>query len=137
MRGVYCITFVCRALTASRYGTTKEHFAKVAEKNHRHSVNNPYAQFQEPYSLDQILSSKEICPPLTVSYSRSSFCVTSFDVSAIMTLIIIGLKMILQKPTFRPACSDFDQDTKGYLFVLAKYTLAYKRPLIILYETSV
>ena len=24
-----------------KYGTRKEHFAKIAEKNHRHSVNNP------------------------------------------------------------------------------------------------
>jgi sterol carrier protein 2 len=28
-----------------KYGTKIEHFAKVAEKNHRHSVNNPYSQF--------------------------------------------------------------------------------------------
>ena len=26
-----------------RYGTRPEHFAKIAEKNHRHSVNNPYS----------------------------------------------------------------------------------------------
>ena len=24
-----------------KYGTTKTHLAKIAEKNHRHSVNNP------------------------------------------------------------------------------------------------
>lgn len=28
------------------YGTKLEHFAKIAEKNHRHSVNNPYSQFR-------------------------------------------------------------------------------------------
>lgn len=50
---------------SSKFGTTKEQFAKVAEKNHSHSVNNPYAQFQDEYSLQQILASKEICPPLT------------------------------------------------------------------------
>ena len=26
-----------------KYGTKLEHFAKIAEKNHRHSVNNPYS----------------------------------------------------------------------------------------------
>jgi len=26
-----------------KYGTTKEHFAKIGYKNHKHSVNNPYA----------------------------------------------------------------------------------------------
>lgn len=48
-----------------RFGTTREHFAKVAEKNHRHSVNNPYAQFQVEYSLDQILGSPSIHGPIT------------------------------------------------------------------------
>lgn len=28
-----------------KYGTKMEHFAKIAEKNHRHSANNPYSQF--------------------------------------------------------------------------------------------
>lgn len=27
-----------------RFGTKVEHFAKVAEKNHRHSQHNPYSQ---------------------------------------------------------------------------------------------
>lgn len=26
-----------------KYGTTLEQFAKIAEKNHRHSANNPYS----------------------------------------------------------------------------------------------
>lgn len=48
-----------------RYGTTAEQFAKIGEKNHRHSVNNPYAQFQDVYTLREILDAKEIYPPLT------------------------------------------------------------------------
>ena len=38
-----------------RYGTTAEQFAKIGQKNHRHSVNNPYSQFQDEYTLEQIL----------------------------------------------------------------------------------
>ncbi|MEO6887307.1 MAG: lipid-transfer protein [Jatrophihabitantaceae bacterium] len=49
----------------AKYGTTAEQFAKVGVKNHRHSVNNPYAQFQEEYTLEQILAAKEIYAPLT------------------------------------------------------------------------
>ena len=26
-----------------KYGTTADHFAKIAYKNHKHSVNNPYS----------------------------------------------------------------------------------------------
>jgi len=48
-----------------KYGTTAEHFAKIGEKNHRHSVNNPYAQFQDAYTLNEILASRMIYDPLT------------------------------------------------------------------------
>lgn len=46
-----------------RYGTTTEHFAKIGEKNHRHSVNNPYAQFQDEYTLDEVKAAKMIYAP--------------------------------------------------------------------------
>jgi sterol carrier protein 2 len=48
-----------------RYGTEPEHFAWIAWKNHRHSVDNPYAQFQVEYSVEEILASREIHAPLT------------------------------------------------------------------------
>ena len=48
-----------------QYGTTAEHFAKIGYKNHKHSVNNPYAQFQEYYTLDDILAARMISDPLT------------------------------------------------------------------------
>ena len=36
------------------YGTKPEHFAKIAEKNHRHSVENPNSQFRDEYTLQQV-----------------------------------------------------------------------------------
>lgn len=48
-----------------RYGTTAEQFAKIGVKNHRHSVNNPYAQFQSEYSLEEVMSARAIYGPLT------------------------------------------------------------------------
>ncbi len=48
-----------------KYGTTLEQFAKVGHKNHKHSVNNPYAQFQVEYTLDDILNAPVIYSPLT------------------------------------------------------------------------
>ena len=48
-----------------RYGTTAEQFAKIGVKNHKHSVNNPYAQFQKEYSLEEVLAAKPIYGPLT------------------------------------------------------------------------
>ncbi len=48
-----------------KYGTTKEQFAKIGWKNHKHSVNNPYSQFQDEYTLEEILNAKLVYGPLT------------------------------------------------------------------------
>ncbi|KAF4533146.1 hypothetical protein B566_EDAN007957 [Ephemera danica] len=48
-----------------KYGTKPEHLAKIAYKNHKHSVNNPYSQFRDEYTLDQILKSPQVFGPLT------------------------------------------------------------------------
>ncbi|MDG4865051.1 lipid-transfer protein [Streptomyces sp. T-3] len=47
------------------YGTTKAQLAAVGAKNHKHSANNPYAQFQDVYSVEEILAAKTIHDPLT------------------------------------------------------------------------
>uniref|UniRef100_A0A8C9RQ08 Sterol carrier protein 2 n=1 Tax=Scleropages formosus TaxID=113540 RepID=A0A8C9RQ08_SCLFO len=49
-----------------KYGTKPEHFAKIAWKNHKHSTNNPYSQFQDEYSLDQVLKSRKVFEYLTL-----------------------------------------------------------------------
>ncbi|MDJ0786795.1 MAG: lipid-transfer protein [Myxococcota bacterium] len=48
-----------------KYGTTPEQFAKIGWKNHKHSVNNPYSQFQDEYSLEDILAAPMVYEPLT------------------------------------------------------------------------
>ncbi|NBE52373.1 lipid-transfer protein [Streptomyces boluensis] len=47
------------------YGTTEAQLAAVGAKNHRHSANNPYAQFQDVYTVDEVLAAKTIHRPLT------------------------------------------------------------------------
>ena len=48
-----------------KYGTTKEHFAKIAAKNHTNGSLNPHAQFQTPRTVEDILASPVIAEPLT------------------------------------------------------------------------
>ncbi|HVT21448.1 MAG TPA: lipid-transfer protein [Mycobacteriales bacterium] len=55
-----------------KYGTTPDHFAKIGEKNHRHSVNNPYAQFQDVYTLEEIKESKVIYDKLPLTKLQCS-----------------------------------------------------------------
>ncbi|MET3988018.1 lipid-transfer protein [Streptomyces sp. PvR034] len=48
-----------------RYGTTEAQLAAVGAKNHRHSANNPNAQFQDVYTVEEVLAAKTIHRPLT------------------------------------------------------------------------
>jgi acetyl-CoA acyltransferase len=48
-----------------KYGSTPEHFAWIGWKSHKHSVNNPYAQFQTEFTMEEIKAAKEIYMPLT------------------------------------------------------------------------
>ncbi len=50
----------------TRFGSTAEQFAAVSAKNHMHSVHNPNAQFQKPFTVEEILASKQVVWPLTV-----------------------------------------------------------------------
>ncbi|KAI1101168.1 thiolase-like protein [Jackrogersella minutella] len=48
-----------------KYGAKLEDFAEIARVNHEHSVKNPYSQFQDVYTLDQVMKSPMIHEPLT------------------------------------------------------------------------
>jgi sterol carrier protein 2 len=48
-----------------KYGTRRETFAKIAEKARKHASKNPYALFNQPLSVEQILASDEVYDPLT------------------------------------------------------------------------
>ena len=56
------------ALSARRYmadyGATREQIAMVAVKNHAHSMNNPYAQYQHTVTLEDVLNARPIADPL-------------------------------------------------------------------------
>ncbi|MGW0163001.1 thiolase family protein [Mycobacterium sp. NPDC003323] len=48
----------------SDHGASREQIAAVAVKNHAHSVHNPFAQYQHPISLQQVLDARIIAEPL-------------------------------------------------------------------------
>ena len=48
-----------------KYGSEPDHYAWIGWKNHKHSVNNPYAQFQDEYTLEEIKAARMIHEPLT------------------------------------------------------------------------
>ncbi|VUC34737.1 unnamed protein product [Clonostachys rosea] len=48
-----------------KYGAKPEDFAEIARINHKHSPKNPYSQFTDVYTLEQILKAPMIHEPLT------------------------------------------------------------------------
>lgn len=48
------------------YGTTQRQIAAVCAKNHQHSVHNPYSQFRQPFTIEEVLGAPPITYPLTL-----------------------------------------------------------------------
>jgi acetyl-CoA C-acetyltransferase len=49
-----------------KYKTTREQLAKVAVKNHKNGVNNPYAQFQMNITVNDVVNSVMVADPLRI-----------------------------------------------------------------------
>jgi acetyl-CoA acyltransferase len=49
-----------------RYDATAEDFARVAVKNRTHGSHNPLAQYGVPQTVEEVLGSRVIVPPLTL-----------------------------------------------------------------------
>jgi len=93
-----------------KFGTKPEHLAKIAYKNHKHSTNNPYSQFQEEYSLEEILNSPQVYGPLT----KLQCCPTSDGAAATIlcneefvvkhnlqsqAVLVVGMEMTTDLPS--------------------------------------
>ena len=51
---------------SKKYGTKLEHFAKIAEKNHRHAARNKNALYRKIYTLDEIMKAPMLHWPETL-----------------------------------------------------------------------
>jgi acetyl-CoA acetyltransferase len=72
------------------FGTTQRQIAAVCAKNHQHSVHNPNAQFQDAYTIEQVLAAPPITYPLTLP-----MCAPISDGSAAVILCTqAGLKKL-------------------------------------------
>lgn len=78
-----------------KYGTKREHFAKIAWKNHLHSVHNAKSQFQRHFSLDEVVNARKI-----YDYMGLFECSPTSDGAA--AVIICSEKFIEQNPHLKP-----------------------------------
>lgn len=49
-----------------KFGLTQRQLAIISSKNHNHSVNNPYAQYRKPFTVEEVLEAQPIAYPLTL-----------------------------------------------------------------------
>jgi len=97
------------------YGTTIEHLAMVSLKNRRNAEKNPYAQFQEPITMSDVLESRMVAYPLTLLMC----CPTTDGAAAAIVMSQEKAKKVCEKPvnvaaavlktaTFEPSENDLD-----------------------------
>lgn len=55
---------LCAQRHMKEYGTKIEQMAMVSVKNHKFSSKNPYAHFQKEFTVEKVLSSPMVSPPL-------------------------------------------------------------------------
>ncbi|MGN5519092.1 thiolase family protein [Halopseudomonas sp. Lyrl_26] len=56
---------MCRFWMKS-FGTTQRQIAAVSAKNHHHSVHNPFSQYRQSFTIDEVLAAPPITYPLTL-----------------------------------------------------------------------
>jgi len=78
-----------------KYGTTQRQLAVISSKNHYHGSLNPYAQYQKPMTVDEVLQDKLIAYPLT-----RPMCAPIGDGAA--AVLICSERVLRKYPDARP-----------------------------------
>ena len=66
-RSLFVDIYVAWALDhMQKYGTTREQMAAVSAKNSLHGSHNPYAQYRDVVSVEDVLGAREVVWPLTL-----------------------------------------------------------------------
>ncbi|KAJ5149385.1 Non-specific lipid-transfer protein [Penicillium atrosanguineum] len=81
-RGITNAPRCCSDVWKRRYGAKNEDFAEIARINHEHSKRNPYSQFQQEYTLEQVMNAPMIHEPLT----KLQCCPTSDGGAAVVVV---------------------------------------------------
>ncbi len=89
------------AMAAKAYmantGATPEILAKVAVKNRKHAMQNPYAQYRDPITVEDVLSAPMIAEPFT----RLSCCPTGDGAAAVVVVSEAAARRLGQKRLIR------------------------------------
>ncbi len=107
------------AMAANRhmklYGTTVEHLAMVSLKNRKNAAKNPYAQFQAPITMSDVLEARMVAYPLTflmccpiTDGAAAAIVMSKERARAICSKPIDVAASVLKTATFEPSKHDLD-----------------------------
>jgi len=82
------------------YGTTIEQIGMVSVKNHKNGVLNPNAMYQKAVTLEEVLSSRVVCDPLTLYM----FCAPNDGAAAAVLCSQKVAKKYISKPVILASC---------------------------------
>jgi acetyl-CoA acetyltransferase len=83
-----------------RYGAEARDFAEIGRISHLHSQNNPYAQFQQAYTLEEVENAPMIHYPLTKLQCSPVSVFSKYSQGAKIPLSTITLERRLLIPRF-------------------------------------
>lgn len=83
------------------YGTTIEQIGMVSVKNHKNGVLNPNAMYQKAMTLEEVLSSRVVCDPLTLYM----FCAPNDGAAAVILCNQKSAKKFTNKPVILASCA--------------------------------
>lgn len=110
----------------ARSGATERHAAVLAEKQRAHGALNPTAHLREPVSVDQVLASEPVAPPI----KRLDICPTSVGACALVLAADDRARRISPRPAWirgLAACVDDPATTGRGLFDLEALRTAAAR----------
>lgn len=83
------------------YGTTIEQIGMVSVKNHKNGALNPNAMYQKAMTLEEVLSSRVVCDPLTLYM----FCAPNEGAAAVVLCSQKVAKKYTTKPVTLASCA--------------------------------
>jgi len=83
------------------YGTTIEQIGMVSVKNHKNGELNPKAMYQKAMTLEEVLSSRVVCDPLTLFM----FCAPNDGAAAVVLCSDKAAKKFTNKPVTLASCA--------------------------------
>lgn len=96
------------------HGTTELQIAKVAYKNHLHSVHNPAAMYRKAFSIEEILASPLVCDPIR----RLEICAPNDGAAAVVVASAARARQLGGTPISIKSC----------VHTIARYSADFRCP---------